>query len=80
MATKDYEDANVICPFYRKSRVGKVNRIICEGISDKSSISQIWSEKKGIQRHMKQFCCDQFSDCYLHQMLMWEKYNDEHEE
>jgi hypothetical protein len=70
--TSNYEDANVICPFYKAS---DARRISCEGFVDGSTLIQSYpsKEKRDLQKHT--FCDCKYKSCEVYKMLI-RKYED----
>jgi len=77
MPEGNFSKADIVCPFYRRSCEGKLNRIVCEGVSECSTLAQTWSGKKRMQKHLKGYCCENYSECPIYRMLMREKYNED---
>lgn len=73
MSSGSYWQVYVGCPFYR-SDDGK-NKIVCEGITESSNLSQHFYSKNSFETQMKVFCCKHYTKCEVYQMLL-SKYED----
>lgn len=59
---------DVVCPYYKKS---DNIRIVCEGITEASSVHIVFGGKEGTTRYIKTYCAT-FSGCRkcrLHKLL-----------
>ena len=74
LSSGSYWQVYVLCPFYQ-SDDGK-RRIVCEGITADSNLSQYFRKKNIFETQMKVFCCKHYSKCELYRLLM-EKYIEE---
>lgn len=68
MSSGSYLQVYVGCPFYR-SDDGR-RHIVCEGITEDSSITQNFRTKSSFQTQMKVFCCEYYKNCELYNLLM----------
>ena len=68
-------DKRVLCPFYHQDNA-RTQRIICEGLIDKSCIALIYQTKQDYRIQLKTFCCKHYENCEIYQMLM-QKYEEE---
>lgn len=68
-------DKRVQCPFYHQDNVIK-QRIICEGLIDKSCIALIYQAKQDYKIQLTAFCCKDYVNCEIYQMLM-QKYEED---
>lgn len=72
----DYISADIRCPFYRDmERQGQ--KIICEGLEDRSSIILAYRKKQMWMRQMNTFCCGRYEACEIYQAIMQAKYLDD---
>ena len=69
------ERADVICPFYRYDDGEK--RIVCEGLTDPSTLSQRFGKKKLFEQYMEHYCFRHCKDCEIFRLLLRVKYPDE---
>lgn len=69
------ERAEVGCPFYRYDDGEK--RIVCEGLTDPSTLSQRFGRKRYLKNYMEQYCFRRCTDCELFRLLLRVKYADE---
>ena len=69
-----YNQVYAKCPFYQYDD-GKHN-IICEGITDGSTLILKFRKKKDYDIQIDVFCCEHYKKCEVYRMLM-EKYEDE---
>ena len=74
MPSGSYYQADVQCPFYKYDDGKK--RITCEGVTQDSSLAQIYHRKADYEMQILTFCCQHYQKCELYRMLM-EKYEDE---
>ena len=68
--TSSYDDATVICPFYKAS---DSKRISCEGFTDGSVLIQSFQSKEKKNRQKTIFCDAKYKNCEIYRMLE-EKY------
>ena len=68
--------ADVQCPFFKFDE-DKKNRIVCEGIVDKSSLALIYCRRKDYYAQLSVFCCEHYKKCEIYRMLMEAKYDEE---
>lgn len=61
------ESAYAKCPFYHKEAAQKV---FCEGVVDKSSLTLNFADAQGCQDYRFQYCNDKYKDCPVNKMLM----------
>ena len=66
------ERADVVCPFYRYD--DGYNRLVCEGLTDDSSVIQKYKRKKSHQKYMEHFCYRNCTQCGVFRMLVDTKY------
>ncbi len=64
MSSGSYRQVRVECPFYR-SDDGK-GKIICEGLTDDSSLILSFRKRISYERHMDNFCCRRYKYCELY--------------
>ena len=69
------ERADVVCPFYSYDDGDK--RIVCEGLTERSTLSQRFAGKKLYEKHLKHYCFRHCTDCEIFRLLMRIKYADE---
>lgn len=67
MPSGSFRQADVVCPFYR-SDDGK-QKITCEGLVDRSSISWNFTFKADYSVQMETFCCKYPEKCEVFRML-----------
>ena len=67
-------DTNVICPFYRYDSFSK-RKIVCEGITDTSSLALQFPNAREYNQQLKIFCCSKCENCEVYRMLM-QKYEE----
>lgn len=72
MPSGSYVQVFVDCPFYKYDD-GKT-KITCEGLTDNSSLAQIFRKKEDCEHQLKVFCCEDYTRCAIYRMLD-EKYN-----
>lgn len=66
----DWADVAVRCPYFRKRMSGDGGcRVLCEGITEGGSLSHRFRDKAQMDRHMAQFCEDNYHRCEIHAML-----------
>ena len=70
--TSNYEDATVVCPFYKAS---DPKRISCEGVTEGSILIQSFSSKEKRNKQKRIFCDRKYEYCEVYRMLT-EKYED----
>lgn len=73
MSSGSYWQADVGCPFYHGDDAKQ--RIICEGITEDSTLSHRFRTKNSFETQMKVFCCEHYAKCEVYRMLM-EKYEE----
>lgn len=66
------ERAEVICPFYRYDDGSQ--RVVCEGLTDTSTLTQRFRGRKQMERFMEQYCFRDCVNCGIFRMLLAEKY------
>lgn len=66
------ERADVICPFYRYD--DGYSRLVCEGLTEDSSVIQQYKTKRGFRQQMEIFCLCSCDHCEIFRMLMGAKY------
>lgn len=64
---KHNESAYAKCPFYHKEAP---QRVFCEGVVDKSSLTLNFADAQGCQDYRFQYCNDKYRDCPVNKMLM----------
>ena len=64
----------VECPFYH-DHDGK-HRLSCEGMVDRSILTQQFATKSDLQKQMDIFCYEYYKKCEIYRMLMETKYAD----
>lgn len=69
-----FERAEVVCPFYRHD--DGVRRLVCEGVSDTTTLSQHFRGKRQMGKYMERYCFHDCTDCEIFSMLMRSKYAD----
>lgn len=71
MATGKYSrDAR--CPFYKTDRERQIK---CEGYrEDMTSTHLNFMHPDHLKKYMRIYCCDQYEDCPLYQLIIQEKY------
>ena len=69
----EYKSVDVKCPFYKKS---DNNQIICEGMTDDSTIHMCFSCTKSKNNHSKVFCENHYDKCEIYRAVMESKYNE----
>ena len=69
---KDYEDANVLCPFYHAVEKQKIK---CDGVEETNATHPVFASEKKKQEYMDKYCCGDWGDCRYANMLtmMWEE-------
>lgn len=75
---KDYEDARVLCPFYRRSS-RKAHIIRCEGPFPQSgqTLDFYGRNSDGAwQRQLRRFCQKDYTLCPVYRQIMREKYRE----
>lgn len=65
------------CPFFQYVK-RQNKRIVCEGITDRSCISQTYETMMDYERKFEFTCCKDYEKCRIYKLLM-EKYADEEE-
>ena len=75
MRLSNYISANVLCPFYKDSRL-KNQMILCEGIMSGTSVHLAFADKGKLRQYIHAYCCDRYFDCVISKML-FEKYETE---
>ena len=73
---KDWRDAKILCPFFRREDRQR-HKIICEGLGDAKSISwnfAVEDERQRI-RQMEIFCQDCYQNCELYRVIRESKYD-----
>ena len=68
-------DVNVMCPFYKYDWPQK-RRIVCEGITDTSSLALQFPNSKEFNQQQKVFCCGKYEYCEVYRMLA-QKYEED---
>lgn len=66
--------SDVLCPFYRRDEVGRVNRIVCEGLRERGNLHQTFQNKEECTAYLEEQCCRDYKCCAIYRMLMREKY------
>ena len=74
MPSGSFRQIDVQCCFYKHDD-GK-QRITCEGLVPRSSLSLSYLSKKDFLIQFETFCCKHFDKCEVYRMLM-EKYEEE---
>ena len=69
------ERADVVCPFYSYDDGDK--RIVCEGLAERSTLSQRFHTKKQYEEFLKHYCYYHCTDCEIFGLLMRVKYAEE---
>ena len=69
------ERADVVCPFYRYD--DGYHRLVCEGLTDDSSVIQQYKAKKSHQKYMEYFCYGNCTGCAVFRMIVDAKYAEE---
>ena len=72
MASGSYEQVDVRCPFYKDDGI---QRIVCEGLVNNSSIILTYQNKVDCKLQKKVFCCNNYMKCEVYRMLMSSKYD-----
>lgn len=74
-----FDSVNVRCSFFVNDKAGSIcYKIICEGITDRSTISWLFQDKEDYKIQMKTFCCDRYTNCELYRVLIEkEEYEDD---
>lgn len=73
-----FNDVYVRCPFFVNDD-GRF-KIVCEGITDGSTLSQHFRNKQGYKIQMDTFCCDRYTNCEIYRVLIEkEEYEDDSE-
>lgn len=62
-----FSPPDVQCPFFKYI---ERQRIVCEGLIDRSSIILTYENKADCDRQRKVFCCTHFKKCEVYRMLM----------
>lgn len=68
------ERADVVCPFY--SYDDGERRIVCEGLADRSTLSQRFGRKKAYEAYMEHYCFRNCTECEIFRLLIRTKYAD----
>ena len=72
--TEDWGSADVKCPFWRGSNE---RNICCEGARRGETIRRRLPHKRGREREMLRFCCQNYTDCEFYKIA--ERKYDEHD-
>lgn len=75
MPSGSFVQADVLCPFYKYDDGRR--RITCEGTVDDSSIALIYHHRADYERRLAMYCCGEYGDCAVCQMLMRKYEEDE---
>ena len=61
-----YESTSALCPFYR----GEIScSVICEGVTDRSSVRLTFVRSADAKQHLYKFCYNDYSRCRVFSML-----------
>lgn len=61
-----YDDVDARCPFFMGS---SKTTIICEGITNRCSLTTMWATKDERNKHKHQFCDNNYKKCSIACML-----------
>ena len=78
MSSGSYVKVDVRCPFFRGDD-GR-QRIVCEGIADKSVLITRFATKADWDIQIRTFCCRYYGRCEIYRMLMENKYGENENE
>ena len=68
--------AEARCPFFKFDEYKK-NRIVCEGLVEKSSLALIYCRKTDYDTQLRVFCCEHYKKCEVYRMILEAKYDEE---
>lgn len=74
MASGSFKQNYVQCPFYKHDD-GR-QRITCEGLVDRSSVSLSYQRMRDYTTQFTVFCCEHYKNCEVYRMLL-EKYEED---
>lgn len=63
----------VKCPFFRSHTYVE---ILCEGVTDDSTIRMLYRNRKGREKQERIFCADRYKNCEIYRAIMSAKYDD----
>lgn len=75
MPSGSFNQNYVQCPFYKHDD-GR-QRITCEGLVDRSSISLSYQRMRDYKTQFDVFCCEHYKKCEIYRTLMVAKYDEE---
>lgn len=67
MSSGSYKQVHVLCPFYQRDDGN--HRIICEGLTDNSTINLFYHECTDYSIQITTFCCKYYKNCEIYRML-----------
>lgn len=73
MSSGSYWQVYVRCPFYKSDDAKQ--KLVCEGITEESNLSQHFRSKHGLETQLQVFCCEHYTKCEIYRMLI-EKYEE----
>jgi hypothetical protein len=62
----EYNDANILCPFYKRSAKQSIS---CEGITEDCILKTIFSSPRNMHLHRLLFCEGKYKNCEIFTML-----------
>lgn len=74
MPSGSFKQSDVLCPFYKHDD-GK-RKIICEGITERSSVALVFCDKADYEKQIELFCCKHYKNCEIYRALI-AKYEDD---
>lgn len=75
MSCGSFLSVDVLCPFFRRDE--NYQKITCEGLVDKSTLTLSFGRRKDFNIHIMTYCCKHYDKCEIHRMLMESKYEDD---
>lgn len=75
---KKYVSAYVLCPFYRFEDREYHQVMVCEGVSDTTTIHLTFASPSAMMAHKEAYCCGNYRECRIARML-FDKYKEERE-
>lgn len=62
------------CPFYSSDDWKQT--ILCEGMTNRSTVTHRFQTKRHWEKHINNFCCQSYRDCPWYKTLIETKYKD----
>jgi hypothetical protein len=62
----DFNDANIVCPFYLYSAKKSIS---CEGVTDGSRLKMLFDTHKDMHYYRCNYCSAKYKNCKIYSML-----------